>query len=742
MGIPEQELIFFDLSGGMNTELGLVNTDEKTMKNLENVELKPDGSAERRSGLALLESALIDSEALNITSQRSQAGWVYPAPSMFIWRTIKDEKVTDFAVVGGIAEDGSSQLTINVKELVNGIADLENWSTDDGTQITHVAAVSQNIVANFKHRYIAFSDILMITHPLYRPTVLIGPTDTTTSVVVLSVRDPLSIAVDSIVKNNNIKYQCIDSHTSSSSTEPGVGSTWPTFWVRAGGASGSEAAWITSTAYTSNIEEAIFVATGSASLADPLSWTHAAFVGGRAWYAGMKGAPATVYVTQPLSHDVEDVNTVVELGYCFSVNDPHSATDSSPTAADGGTIQIKAAGSIESITEFREGLIIFATNGVWSIPNAGNFNATNFNVLKISDVPIAGPDAFAVTDTGIIYFGKNSVQILTITDNGNIVPQEISTPIKTFYNSISEFSKRTSFALYNKLDQRVMWFTTFVEPTYVTGDGPYRTVNFNTQPIAAQDILVFDLTLNAWYKYQIRKDQELADTDLMISAATTLVGDFGEAAREVTTLALDNVQSNSGADNVQASATQGTDIMEHYLMLLTGEKTISAAADVFRFGFAHLRGDVVQDFDNLPTADDALKSTFDSEILTHQLNFSDIGHNKTAPYIHTIFRRVETGILDAGGDDLTPGGCLLQFRWNWSTGMKAGPQFGTAFQAYNPFRWNINPGDGSLPDIEVVLNRYKIQGRGRALQLRYTNDGTNRFHLLGYQLEVEATKKV
>ena len=45
MAIPEQELKNFDFSGGMNTELGLVNTDENTAKNLENVELGPDGSA-------------------------------------------------------------------------------------------------------------------------------------------------------------------------------------------------------------------------------------------------------------------------------------------------------------------------------------------------------------------------------------------------------------------------------------------------------------------------------------------------------------------------------------------------------------------------------------------------------------------------------------------------------------------------------------------------------------------------
>ena len=749
MSIPEQELKFFDFSGGMNTELGLVNTDEKVAKNLENVELKSDGSAERRSGLSFFidpsQPAVVTdlSHTLNITSQRSSVGWVYPAPSVFFWKTVKDNKPVTIMVVSNVVEDTNTTPTYYMKELVYGISSIEDWRTSKGTKILNTASLSaiDATAPNFKFRFTDGGNFLIVTNEDTKPSAIIGAAATASTGYDILTRDPDSLTPDKVVKNGGTAYVAIRTHTSSAATEPGVGASWKNYWRKAG-IGGAEAAWATATSYNSNINT-LWTNLGFDSVGTgEKKMTHSVFAGGRAWYTGVPETPTTIYITQPLLGQKIDSSNLFELGFCFSINDPLSSIDSSHTAADGGTIDIKEAGIIKSITTFREGLLVFASNGVWSIPNAGHFNATNFDVLKVSDVPITGPDAFAVTDFGVVYYGKNSVQIVAITDNGNIIAQELSTPIKTFYNSISEFSKEASFAVYNKLQQRVYWFTTFVEPAFELGAGSYRLVNYNGVAVASQDILVFDFKLKAWYKHTtIRQGQEITDNDLVIAHADTFVGDFGETPR-VLAINGDTVESNSGADLVFASDLDGIDIKEFLVMLVTGEDTVSSGADRFQYGFTHFNGDVVQDFDNLSSSQDTLKSTFDSEILSQQFNFTDIGHNKQAPYIHTIFRRVESGTLDGTGDDTTPGGCLIQFRWNWSTGTAAGSKFGTAFQAYRPFRWNINPNDGSLPDIEVVLNRHKIMGRGKALQLRFTNDETKRFHLLGYQLEVEATKKV
>ena len=743
MAIPEQELKNFDFSGGMNTELGLVNTDEKTAKNLENVELQSDGSAERRSGLSMFNAALTTSEVMDISSQRSSAGWVYPAVTAQMIKTVDNDVMKDVLFFGNTATDTASTPTVSFKE-ISGIADFET-SPFTGGQLFNKGGQGRSLIPNFRHHYTSLDNITMITHQRSRPMVTLTLAAGTNDIARVDVLvDDFDVTgSDSVVQDGGNGYRCIQPHTSAGTSEPGFGATWRLFWVRTGVA-GSEPAWVNATAYGSHIDTAWNVA-GISFTTDDM-FTHTAFLGGRMWYAGMLATASTLYVSQPVEAAIIKIDdTSGQLGHCFRVNDPNSATDSSPTAADGGTIKIREAGQILSITEFREGLIIFATHGVWAIPNAGNFNALSFEVLKISDVPIAGPEAFAKTDNGIMYFGETTVQAIGITDNGNQISQELVDefgrfPIRTFYNSISTFSKKTSFAIYNKSEQRVYWFTTFVEPTYEDTNGPYQSNNFNGVACAAQDILVYDIKLKAWYKYQMRKDATLVDEDLVISDAFTFVGDFGEEA-DIINLAGDELQ-NAALDDLVSSAFDGNNIQEFTIVMLTTKDTLAAGADKFRYGLAHLQGDLVQDFDNLDAADDDLKSTFDSEILTQHMNFADISHNKQAPYIHTIFRRVESGIVDAGGDDLTPGGCLLQLRWNWASGPKAGAKFQAPFQAYKPFRWNINPGDGSLPDIEVVLNRHKLRGRGRALQLQYPNDGTKRFHLLGYQLEVEATRKV
>jgi hypothetical protein len=743
MAIPEQELKFFSFGGGMNTELGLVNTDAKSAKNLENIELQEDGSAKRRSGLAFFRDAAnpstvtTTSETLNITSQRSSTGWVYPAPSMYFWRTYNGDNIIDLLLVGNVSKETGIP-TLQMKKIA-GLSDLETWRTDQGTELVNAGAtgIAGTLTANYPWRFADGGDfVFALNSQVKEPIAIIGPNQTTTLPFNVKTRGPNSTTVDSVVSQGSGGYKCIKSHTSvEADNKPASGTNWRDYWVKTG-PKASEPAWANSTSYDSSIDDLHVTYTDSSML------THVAFTGQRAWYTGVTKSPSTIFVSQPFVMRRVNANKIRVFGYCFSINDPLSATDSSASAADGGTVDIREAGIIKSIVPFREGLIAFATNGVWAIPNAGNFDATSFDVLKVSDIPITGADAFAVTDFGVVYFGLNSVQMITITENGDLISKEISQPIKTFYNSVSEYSKDTSFAVYNRLEQRVYWFTTFTEPLFPSTEGTYRNANYNKLPIACQDILILDFKSQGWYKYTIRKDKEISSSEFMIAHAITFIGDFGETPT-VISLSGNSVKAGvGGVDDVLASSFDGTNIQEFLITLVTKKDTIAAGADKFEYGFAHFKGDVVQDFDNLLPADAAFKHTFDSEILSHPYNFEDIGHAKQAPYVHTIFKRVETGILDSNGNDLTPGGCLLQFRWNWSTGDKAGPQFGTAFQAYRPFRRSIDPGDGTLPDLESVLNRHKIRGRGKALQLRFTNDGTKRFHLLGYQLEVEATKKV
>lgn len=65
-------------------------------------------------------------------------------------------------------------------------------------------------------------------------------------------RSQSTFTESSLITNGGENYRCILGHTSSSSTEPGTGANWTTYWTKDG--DGTDGAWTTSTAYTSKGE--------------------------------------------------------------------------------------------------------------------------------------------------------------------------------------------------------------------------------------------------------------------------------------------------------------------------------------------------------------------------------------------------------------------------------------------------------------------------------------------------------
>jgi len=58
---------------------------------------------------------------------------------------------------------------------------------------------------------------------------------------------------DYVLHNSN-NYRCVTGHTSDSTTEPGVGDLWQTFWVLDIDPEGTPSAWLTATDYITSIE--------------------------------------------------------------------------------------------------------------------------------------------------------------------------------------------------------------------------------------------------------------------------------------------------------------------------------------------------------------------------------------------------------------------------------------------------------------------------------------------------------
>lgn len=129
-----------------------------------------------------------------------------------------------------------------------------------------------------------------------------------------------------------------------------------------------------------------------------------AFYAGRAFYSGVAdtGWNNNIYYSQTIINDDE-------YGKCYQRNDPTSEHLSDLLDTDGGVVKISEAGTILHLHPIGPFLLVFATNGIWSIsgPDQNNFKATDFSISKVTDESIISTHSI-VSVGGIPYWWNNS----------------------------------------------------------------------------------------------------------------------------------------------------------------------------------------------------------------------------------------------------------------------------------------------------------------------------------------------
>jgi hypothetical protein len=525
-------------------------------------------------------------------------------------------------------------------------------------------------------------------------------------------------------------YHCKLAHTSSAANRPETGADWETYWtggtiVGTGGVgSGGEPApapiWATSTGYiaqgvdtyTSNIERVVW---GTEDR--PIGWQTGAFSVGRFWLAGNPSKPNSLYFSQSIL-DPKHYNRM------FQEADPFNTTDSDVVDTDGGVIVITGADRIIGLAPYRGGVVVLANNGIWYISGqAGIFKATDFSIDKISDDGLIGASSFVVAEDKVVYFGVGGVYVIDFPDISQIPkPLRISSKIDETYRSIPSINRETSLAIYNPAQRSIFYFTNFTTRDYLTNQ------NLKKQACQFRDVLIYNSELDAWYKYALPDD--LVGSKVYITDAFIVDGGNNQTTG-VISLSGDAVISESldlviAKDRLAAESTK-----------VVGLMLAKKSNDNTQWAFGILEGASTQDF--ATSAEDVEPQV--AFIDTAYQIFDDIEHNKQLPKLTTIFERVESGVIDeATGEDLTPGGCFYQVNFNWSTSTKS-IKYGTPRQAYRPTRFGISYNDGSDPGLLNVVNMHSVRGRGRGAQLRFTNDGIKDFHLLGWQMQLRASKR-
>lgn len=139
--------------------------------------------------------------------------------------------------------------------------------------------------------------------------------------------------------------------------------------------------------------------------------------GSRIWYSGFCGVEMGQYVayTQLVSSSSfmgED------CGKCYAYNDPTGEFLNQPTAIDGGMIKIEGAKDINRLVPFKDGVVVFASNGVWAITgfNGQVFQGNAFNLYKITDEGCITGGGCVVANDMLLYVTSRGINAIAAND--------------------------------------------------------------------------------------------------------------------------------------------------------------------------------------------------------------------------------------------------------------------------------------------------------------------------------------
>lgn len=710
--MPKQTVPYFKLSGGLNTEASPLNIEAADAIALSNIKFNNDGTIETRPPFDFILEQSDGTFYKNINDDFTRGTTFCDAVPAATYFQIVD---TNGNLRKFVLLQVGRKLLIYDAESIMTLAEISN-----PLQEIDLTAYSNTECVFYKTRFVKDRNKVFIVNKwislCYIALGDIG--EFTLHTLDIKVRDTDKYSYDYGANWWDKLYLCIKTHTRTPDTEPGKGANWKDYWVVAGPENSSYLNWGGVDEYKSNIislNEYIHGADDTTMAKQRFG--SVAFACGRLWLSNYSYRSNTIYYSQTVTDD--------ELLYqrMYSFADPLSTEDSTPVDTDGGFLVVNGADRILAITDWRGGVIAFANNGIWYISGGGgeSFNHTKFSIDRISDDGIVGEDAWTRVENTVMYFGWGGAYILTHEDYlGSATVKLFSEKIKSFWNGIYNYSKAQGKAMYNPTDKKLYFLCNF------TAHDWNKTCNPFSQNTHCRDVLIFDMALKAWYTYSLSDDT--AGTKVSFGDMFTMSGGIPESSFVIDSVGDSVIDANSNIVLSYDSIFADSEFVN--VPVLMKKNTATSSWDI---AFGRWEGSGVEDFE---------LNTVDKEVFTaywtgaHQI-WGDLIHQKQMPYLYILFKRIESGVLDEDGIDLTPGGCLMRIDWEWAINSKS-TKYGTARQIYLPYRFNSGRHDGSEQGTDFVGTKQKVLGRGRVLQITFTKEGNKKFHIIGFNAQIGA----
>ena len=286
------------------------------------------------------------------------------------------------------------------------------------------------------------------------------------------------------------------------------------------------------------------------------------------------------------------------------------------------------------------------------------------------------------------------------------------------------------------------------------------------QPSIFMDMLVYSIDLHAWYKYNVNSVKEDADittdtnydrewvpflTDIVPVSMT------GKQKLDVITTDASDVIVTSTASVVTSGAAHTTSISSNVYPTIAryGYHTVQSNNVWFSFATSDLyytddfRSSFVLDptYPTTGAPDYAVDFSDNCFVDTFHIAFNDLSMHKQIPYLHTLFKHVDT--METDGSLEVVGSCTHRVSWNWTTGSQL-VKYGTPYKSYKshmlPVVYSDDANDTIIYPVEYVVNRHRVRGRGRSIGFRFEMNTAvgaaltadqYRFHLVGWQAKVD-----
>lgn len=413
---------------------------------------------------------------------------------------------------------------------------------------------------------------------------------------------------------------------------------------------------------------------------------------GRIFYSGFNGALINGDARSPVLNSYVTFSQLIkgrsDFFKCYQAGDPTSRDTADVVDTDGGFIRISGAKGIISMQNLGNFLVIFASNGVWSVTggqtNSG-FSATNYKVSKISSFGALSPYSIVSEGSNCYYWAEDAVYLISRNQFGDLqVANVTKQTIQSVYQDIPRDAKLSAKGCFDSFKNETKWI-------YKTGT-PFTTDSTTYE-------LTFNSGLGAWIKNKIS------------STAGFGVEVFGIF---------------KCAPFYENPADQTTDVFETKYLI------VNNTGQAFTFGYYNNRQfRDWQIFDGIGTDAKAY-------VLTGTLTASDPAVDKQIPYLMMYFKRTEKGV-DSSFQPLNQSSCLFRAQWDFANSIISN-RWSPLRQSY---RYRKPLLVESLSDtydngFDVIYSKNKLRGKGKAFSLYFETEPYKDCNLLGWNLTINA----